>query len=113
VIATELAINMALGKDPHNYNRFRIDTPLIFKTKAETVKLANSLPGCMDALAYSHTAYSGEYPPITQDHATVLRAHGFEEAGLPDPLIVRAWREGLMPLPQTPNYASLRQGHMA
>ena len=77
-------------------------------SKADTVRLAMQIPGCMDALAYSHTAYSGEYPPLTQDHATVLRAAGFAAAGVPDPLIVRAWREGLMPLPATMNYDQLR-----
>ena len=103
VEAAEAAINEALGVD-----NFRVHTPLIVKTKAESIALAQSLPGCMDALAYSHTAYSGEYPPVTQDHATVLRAEGFKCAGIADPLIVRAWREGLMDLPSTDNYDTLR-----
>ena len=97
-------INEALGA-----GRFRIHTPLMNLSKADGIRLAQSLPGCMEALAYSHTAYSGEYPPVTRDHASVLRAHGFEEAGVPDPLIVRAWREGLLPaLPATENYDRLR-----
>jgi 7-cyano-7-deazaguanine synthase len=102
--AQEATINAALGID-----RFRIHTPLMDMTKAETVHLAKSLPGAYEALAHSHTAYSGEYPPITRDHATVLREQGFLEAGLPDPLIVRAWREGLMDLPLTENYSELRE----
>lgn len=90
-------------------NPVKIVTPLISMTKKESIRLAMSLPGCMDALAYSHTAYSGEYPPVTQDHATVLRAHGFEEAGVPDPLILRAWHEGLITeLPPTKNYDVVR-----
>ena len=97
------AINTALGIE-----RFRIHTPLMNLTKAASIHLAKSMPGAYEALAYSHTAYSGEYPPVTQDHASVLRAQGFIEAGEPDPLIVRAWREGLMELPSTNNYAQLR-----
>jgi 7-cyano-7-deazaguanine synthase len=85
-----------------------IETPLINLTKAETVKLARTLPGCWEALAYSHTAYDGAYPPTGGDHASVLRAQGFLEAGEPDPLIVRAVRENLMPLPATANYDGLR-----
>jgi 7-cyano-7-deazaguanine synthase len=88
--------------------KLAILTPLMNYSKAETVKLAASLPGCMEALAYSHTAYDGAYPPIGKDHATTLRAHGFAEAGVPDPLVARAWKEGLMELPATPNYDSLR-----
>lgn len=102
------AINTALGID-----RFRIHTPLMDLSKADSIRLAKEIPGAFEALAYSHTAYSGEYPPVTQDHATVLRAQGFVEAGEPDPLIVRAWREGLIDLPATPNYDGVRRtiGH--
>lgn len=86
---------------------FTIHTPLMNLTKAASVLLADSLKGCMAALAYTHTAYDGAYPPTGHDHATLLRAKGFAEAGMPDPLIVRAWREGLMALPETENYAGL------
>jgi 7-cyano-7-deazaguanine synthase len=84
--------------------RLTIHTPLMDLTKAETCKLAYSMPDCWKALAYTHTSYDGAYPPTGHDHATLLRAKGFEEAGLPDPLILRAVDEGLMPLPSSPNY---------
>ncbi len=79
-------------------------TPLMHLTKAESVLLANSLPGCMGALAYSHTAYDGKYPPIGKDHASLLRAKGFEQADIPDPLVLRAVTEGVMELPDSANY---------
>lgn len=88
----ELTINEALGyKDPHY---FRIHTPLIGLTKAETVKLARELPGCWKALAYSHTCYAGKTPPCIMTekeacHACTLRAEGFRQAGELDPLIER------------------------
>lgn len=93
----------ALGADAP-----RIETPLMDLTKAQTVKLARELPGCFEALAYSHTAYDGIFPPTGRDHASTLRARGFEEAGEADPLVVRAWRAGLMPLPGSANYDALR-----
>ncbi|AZF88119.1 queuosine biosynthesis ATPase [Microcystis phage Me-ZS1] len=83
----------------------KVWTPLMKLSKAETVLLATMLPGCYAALAYSHTAYDGAYPPTGKDHATLLRSKGFLEAGIPDPLILRAAREELMALPCTPNYA--------
>jgi 7-cyano-7-deazaguanine synthase len=82
----------------------KIATPLMFLTKAASVHLALELPGCYNALAHSHTSYDGQYPPLGHDHATLLRAKGFEEAGIPDPLVLRAWKEGLMELPTAVNY---------
>jgi 7-cyano-7-deazaguanine synthase len=87
---------------------FEIHAPLKAMSKAEIVKFSSTLEGCWDALAYTHTAYDGLYPPTGNDQASLLRAKGFEEAGLPDPLVVRAWKEGLMALPETSNYNSLR-----
>jgi 7-cyano-7-deazaguanine synthase len=80
-------------------------TPLIHLTKKATVELALALPGCYAALAWTHTSYDGAYPPVGHDHATLLRAKGFEEANVPDPLVLRAHLEGLMDLPESPNYA--------
>jgi len=88
-------------------NAISIETPLMYMTKAESIRLAKTFPGCMEALAYSHTAYDGKYPPTSKDHASVLRAQGFLEAGVPDPLVVRAWKEKLMDLPETENYRQL------
>lgn len=105
VASAEETASKALGLMP---NKFMIETPLMDLTKAESIKLAQMLPDTYEALAYSHTAYDGSYPPTGKDHASVLRAHGFEQAGVPDPLVLRAWREGLMPLPETKNYDAER-----
>lgn len=105
--AAEHYINTALGHDHRGTQPIRILAPLMDLSKADTVRLAQELPGCWEALAYSHTSYDGRYPPTDMNHANVLRADGFEKAGLPDPLVVRAWREGLMQLPMTSNYAGL------
>lgn len=64
-----------------------IHTPLMHKTKCETVKLASCMLGCMEALAHSHTCYNGEFPPCGKCPACVLRAKGFKEAEIEDPLI--------------------------
>lgn len=103
--AAQFYINTALGHDHRGTQSIKIHTPLMYMTKAETVQLSNELPGCWEALAYSHTSYDGKYPPTDMNHANVLRAEGFLQAGLPDPLVLRAYKEGLMDLPTTPNYA--------
>lgn len=82
IAAQEATINEALG-----ITTFRIHTPLIELSKASSIRVAETLSGCMDALAYSHTCYAGERPPCGKCHACVLRAHGFAEAGVADPLI--------------------------
>ena len=101
--AQQQTINKALGL----VREFWIYTPLMNMSKAESIKLALSIPDAYEALGWSHTAYDGGYPPVSKDHASTLRAQGFLEAGVPDPLVVRAYREGLMALPQTPNYRSV------
>ena len=101
-------INTALGHDHRGTPEIAILTPLMTMSKSDTVLLAEALPGCWDALAYSHTSYDGKYPPTDMNHANVLRADGFAKAGLPDPLVVRAYNEGLMPLPETANYDQFR-----
>ncbi|MFW6089531.1 MAG: 7-cyano-7-deazaguanine synthase [Gemmatimonadota bacterium] len=60
-------------------------TPLMYLTKAETVRLAHRLPGCWDALGLSVTCYEGERPGCGSCPACKLRSQGFEEAGLVDP----------------------------
>ena len=65
-----------------------IHTPLMWLSKAETVKLAEQL-GALEALAYSHTCYNGQQPPCGECEACRLRAKGFEEAGIADPLVER------------------------
>lgn len=84
--------------------KLTILAPLMFLSKAASAKLALATPGCWEALGYSHTSYDGKFPPTDNNHSNVLRAHGFEEADLPDPLVVRANLLGLMELPKTPNY---------
>lgn len=89
---------------------FRICAPLMYFSKAESVRLARQLPGCWEALAYSHTSYDGKYPPTDHNHANVLRAQGFLEANEADPLVLRAFEEGLMELPLSSNYDQYRRG---
>lgn len=107
IASQEQTINEALGRRfGVNTDRLCIHAPLLYMTKEESIRLAMAIPGAMHALSFSHTAYDGSYPPTGADHATVLRARGFEEAGVPDPLILRAYFDGhLSALPTTPNYS--------
>lgn len=89
IAAQETALQLATR------SKVRILTPLQGLSKKEIVEKAVSLPGCWDALAFSHTDYAGEYPP-GKNHSSVLRQHGFNEAGRLDPLIQRAHMEGLL-----------------
>lgn len=67
---------------------FTIHTPLMDLTKAQTIIMLRDL-GKLDLLAWSHTCYNGAVPPCGTCPACVLRARGFLEAGIADPLIER------------------------
>ena len=66
----------------------RIEAPLQFRTKAQTVKLMSQL-GHLDWYAWTLTCYEGQDPPCGTCLSCELRAKGFREAGIPDPLLER------------------------
>jgi len=66
-----------------------IHTPLMHLSKRETIELARDLGG-LPAMAFTHTCYNGEQPPCGHCPACALRAKGFAEAGVVDPLLVTA-----------------------
>ena len=63
-----------------------IHAPLMNLSKKETVLLAVEL-GALEAMAFTHTCYNGERPPCGECAACILRAKGFAQAGIEDPLI--------------------------
>lgn len=65
----------------------QIHTPLMHLSKKETVELAQAL-GALPAMALTHTCYEGKRPPCGHCAACELRAKGFTEAGVADPLLV-------------------------
>jgi 7-cyano-7-deazaguanine synthase len=80
--ALNKSINLGMEYD------FIIHTPLMHKTKAETVFMAKQ-DGAFKALSWSHTCYNGKYPPCKKCASCILRAKGFEEAGINDPIYSR------------------------
>lgn len=87
IIALGDAIDESL--DAAGLPRVSIITPLIHLNKAKTVQLSEGLPGVRELLAYSHTCYKGMVPPCGECHACLLRAKGYAEAGVTDPLLER------------------------
>jgi len=77
-----LQTSLRLGME----STLRIHTPLMHLSKKDTVLLARSL-GALDTLALTHTCYQGMRPPCGQCPACELRARGFAEAGIDDPLL--------------------------
>ncbi len=80
VSAQELAINLGMNA------QMRIHTPLMWLTKSESIHLA-AAESCLPWLRHSHTCYAGMRPPCGNCPACKLRADGFAEAGIPDPLV--------------------------
>lgn len=63
-----------------------IHAPLMHLSKKDTVLLTVELDA-LDALADTHTCYEGTRPPCGTCQACILRAKGFSEAGVADPLL--------------------------
>ena len=71
----------------HGQSKFHIHTPLMYLTKAESVKLAERLPKGLEAVAHSWTCYEGGEKPCGVCPACDLRIKGFAEAGIADPAL--------------------------
>lgn len=81
------ALEVALGEAfPSSVGPIRISTPLMYLTKAESVRLARRLgPECWGALGLTVTCYHGKRPGCGECPACLVRARGFAEAGEMDP----------------------------
>lgn len=76
---------LGLGKIGVQYGlQFRIETPLISKTKAEIVRLGveNGAP-----LEHTWSCYDGGARPCGRCDSCILRAMGFRDAGVDDPAL--------------------------
>jgi 7-cyano-7-deazaguanine synthase len=80
ITALQHAIHLGMERD------IMIHTPLMYLSKRQTVELARDL-GALPAMALTHTCYVGERPPCGRCPACELRAKGFAEAGIEDPLL--------------------------
>jgi len=74
---------LRLGMD----STIRIHAPLMHRSKKQTVELARVL-GALSAMAQTHTCYNGNRPPCGECPACKLRAKGFADAGIEDPLMI-------------------------
>ncbi len=77
--AIEAALTFGLAEE------IIIHTPLMFLTKAQSIDLMRGL-GHFDWYKHTHTCYNGKRPPCGECPACKLRAKGFAECGLIDPL---------------------------
>lgn len=86
IAAFEKMANLSTRASVEGGVRFRIHTPLINMTKAEIVKLAVEL-GLDFSLTWSCYNPDSEGSPCGRCDSCILRAKGFKEAGIPDPLL--------------------------
>jgi len=71
----------------------KIETPLLFKNKKDIVGLGTKLKA---PLEWTWSCYVGGEVPCGKCDSCLLRAKGFQEAGIEDPLLLRLKREGKM-----------------
>lgn len=84
-----------------------VQAPIIGMQKSECIKKGIlEMPGYYAALAFSHSSYFNDYPPIKRDLATLNRETAFDQAGVLDPLLVRAYWEDLIDFPEAGVYNS-------
>jgi len=83
--ADAMAEALTKGMDYH----FQVLTPLMQWGKQGVVEFAQSLPRGMELLAFTTTCYEGGKSPCTKCRSCLLRAKGFADAGLSDPLLER------------------------
>lgn len=87
VFIDAMEVTLSLGLEKKGCKPFSIHTPLMYLTKAETVRLAQATADCWSALGMSWTCYVGGESPCGHCHACLLRARGFAEAGCTDPAL--------------------------
>jgi|TARA_B100001094_G_C18186342_1_gene804035 7-cyano-7-deazaguanine synthase len=80
--ALEKTLNLGLE------SRFKIHAPLMNLSKKDTITLATKL-NAIDIMADTHTCYEGVKPPCQICAACQLRAKGFMDAGVNDPLLLK------------------------
>lgn len=83
------AMGVALGEGMYgDGGAYRIHTPLMNLTKAESVKLAQEALGDRfeSVMELTHTCYAGVKGGCGKCHACLLRDRGFQEAGVDDPI---------------------------
>ncbi len=81
--ALQAAISVGMKRD------IFIHTPLMFKTKAESIKMMQEY-GALDLLALTTSCYNGQHPPCGSCPSCKVRAAGFANAGVVDPLLEKA-----------------------
>jgi 7-cyano-7-deazaguanine synthase len=64
--------------------KLRLKFPLIDKTKKDIIGLGESLGVPFE---FTWSCYKGDKRPCMKCDSCILRAKGFREAGLPDPLL--------------------------
>ena len=79
-VAMGRALTEALGK------QVVVHAPLMYQSKKAVVEMATSLDAVW-LMSYTHTCYEGNIEPCGCCPACLLRAKGFEEAGVLDPLV--------------------------
>lgn len=71
-----------------------IHAPLMHLSKADTIRMFKAHPLGWEALGQTVTCYRGERPGCYLCPACLLRARGFQDAGLHDPAILKSTKRG-------------------